>query len=337
VSIHDVGAPARQEVVPVLDRELVAELPEPMVRMVGYQFGWVDERGAAVTGAGGKGIRPALAVLSAEAVGGTVAAAARVAAVVELVHNFSLAHDDIIDGDTTRRHRPTLWAQFGVPTATLAGDALLALAVNALATCPGIDTGAASRLLGRALLELVDGQIADVAFETRDQVTRAEYMAMAAGKTAALIGCSCALGAMCAGASASTVRGMRQFGLHLGLAFQMVDDVLGIWGDPAVTGKPARSDLRSRKKTYPVVLALSEHSSPAREFAALYRGIDPLAEAAIEAAQRCLERARTRERTEAEVRRQLGSALRCLDAVNPDPHAVAGLTAVTHLVTDRRC
>jgi geranylgeranyl diphosphate synthase, type I len=236
----------RNLVEPVL-RDAVAQLPAPLSRVAGYQFGWDDER----PGTGGKGIRPALTVLSAEAVGGRADAAVRAAAAVELVHSFSIVHDDIMDGDTTRRHRPTVWALFGAPAATLAGDALLALALEVLVASRDPRALPAARLLSRALVDLMSGQAIDVELETRATVGRADYLAMASGKTAALIGCACGLGATAGGADSATVRRMHRFGHHLGLAFQMVDDLLGIWGDPAVTGKPARSDLRSKKRRFP--------------------------------------------------------------------------------------
>jgi geranylgeranyl diphosphate synthase type I len=350
VSVHDVEAPQSpvppsrpsvphvlgrtQDLVEPVLREAAARLPNPLSRAVSYQLGWLDEQGRPV-GGGGKGIRPALTLLCAEAAGGTAESAVRAAAAVELVHNFSLAHDDIMDGDTTRRHRRTLWAAFGVPAATLAGDALLALAVDVLATSETIDVAPAVRCLGQALVDLVEGQATDMDFETRDHVDCPEYLAMAGGKTAALIGCACALGAMCAGTDPAVVRQLRQFGWHVGLAFQMVDDVLGIWGDPAVTGKPARSDLRSRKKTFPVVLALTSSSAAGREFSALYRRAEPLGETDIEAAVRCLERTGGRELANREAHRQLDSALRCLAAAKPTAGAAADLAAITRLVTDR--
>ncbi|MEV6905915.1 polyprenyl synthetase family protein [Amycolatopsis sp. NPDC051071] len=319
---------------PVL-REAVGRLPEPVGIAAGYQFGWCDERGAPVVGAGGKGIRPVLALLCAEAVGGRAESAARAAAAVELVHNFSLMHDDIIDGDTTRRHRATAWAAFGIGTATLSGDALLALAVDVLAASSEGDVAGAVRLLGRALVDLADGQAADVAFETRRDVGCEEYLSMAAGKTAALISCACALGALFGGGEPGVVDRLAEFGRQLGLAFQMVDDVLGIWGDPAVTGKPAFSDLRSRKKTYPVVLALASGSEPALQFAALYRRPEPLGESEIGDAVRYLDQAGCREHTEQEARRRLELAVASLAAAAPVQHAAKDLISLARLVIDR--
>jgi geranylgeranyl diphosphate synthase type I len=325
---------ARALVDPVL-REAVERLPPPMAKAIGYQFGWVDRHGHPVGGSTGKGVRQALVLLSAEAVGGRAESAVHAAAAVELVHNFSLVHDDIIDGDETRRHRPTVWASFGVPVATLAGDAMLALAFDVLVSAASARTLPAGRELARALLELVRGQSDDVEFERRLRVGRDEYTRMAAGKTAALFGCACAVGAALGGAPTDAVGHLHRFGHHLGLAFQMIDDLLGIWGDPAVTGKPARSDLRSRKKTFPVILALDSDSEEGRAFAALYHRAGPLAEEHLAAAASLIERAGARERTQAEARRHLELALDCLHAVDPVPAPATELTALAHLMTAR--
>ncbi|WP_089952304.1 polyprenyl synthetase family protein [Lentzea xinjiangensis] len=325
---------ARDLVDPAL-REAVGRLPEPMAKAVGYQFGWADRHGRPVSGSAGKGLRQALVLLSAEAVGGRAESAVHAAAAVELVHNFSLVHDDIIDGDDTRRHRPTVWASFGVPVATLAGDAMLALAFDVLVSVTSDRTLAAGRALTWALLELVRGQSDDVEFEDRPQVGHDEYMRMVAGKTAALFGCACAVGAAMGGAPADTVGHLRRFGHHLGLAFQMVDDLLGIWGDPAVTGKPTRSDLRSRKKTFPVIMALDSDSGEGRAFAALYRRAEPLDEADLDAAATLIERVGVRERTQAEALRHVELALNCLHAVDPAPGPATELTALAHLVAAR--
>jgi geranylgeranyl diphosphate synthase, type I len=252
-------------------RAAVERLPSAMRRIAGYHLGWWNADGAATPGAGGKSVRAALVLLSAEAAGGDAAAAVDAAVAVELVHNFSLLHDDIMDGDVTRRHKPAAWSVFGVPDAILAGDAMLALAADVIAQAPQ-----AVRRLMRCVVELCEGQSADVAFESRAEVSLQECMAMARGKTGALLGCACALGALSAGAHRKTVTGFDDFGRALGLAFQLVDDLLGIWGDPAVTGKPVHADLSARKKSLPVVAALTAANSAGRTFALRYTADEPL-------------------------------------------------------------
>ncbi|MFJ7151349.1 polyprenyl synthetase family protein [Streptomyces sp. NPDC100445] len=259
----------RDLVRPALERA-VGRLHPWVAEMAAYSFGWCDVGGAPADADGGKGVRQALAVLGAEAAGADGRAGVPAAVAVELVHAFSLLHDDVMDGDAVRRGRPTVWRAYGTGPAVLAGDALFALAVDVLAAAP--EGPGAVRLLSSALADLVRGQADDLLFATRpwtgpERVTVAEYRAMAEGKTGALLGCAAALGAALAGAPGATVGALDRAGRHLGVAFQLVDDVLGIWGDPAVTGKPVGADLRERKKTFPVLAALA--SPAARRLPAL--------------------------------------------------------------------
>ncbi|NEA26205.1 family 2 encapsulin nanocompartment cargo protein polyprenyl transferase [Actinomadura bangladeshensis] len=251
-------------------RDAVEAVPGEAARIAAYHFGWRDEHGRPAEGPAGKAIRPALALLAAEAAGGTAAAALPAAVAVELTHNFSLLHDDVMDGDPTRRHRPTAWTVFGTNAAILTGDALLAAAYEVLAEDGSPAVAHAVRVLSRAVLDLVEGQCADLAFEDRDDVTLDECLAMAGRKTGALMGASCALGALYGGAASAEVESMRAFGQCFGLAFQLADDLLGIWGDPAATGKPVHSDLHNRKKSLPVVAALTSGTPAAAELAGLY-------------------------------------------------------------------
>jgi geranylgeranyl diphosphate synthase type I len=229
---------------------------DPWCRHVAtYHLGWCDADGRPTPGRGGKMVRPALALLAAEAVGAPVTAALPGAVAVELVHNFSLLHDDLMDRDVERRHRRTVWSIWGPATAILAGDALLALAHEILLEAPAARAARAAWLLAGATRELTRGQVADLAFETRDDVGLDECIEMARAKTGALLAASAGIGAVLADAPQSSVEALITFGREVGLAFQLVDDVLGIWGDPAVTGKPVHSDLRSRKKSLPVAWA----------------------------------------------------------------------------------
>ncbi|MEW2259553.1 polyprenyl synthetase family protein [Streptomyces sp. NPDC047869] len=250
--------------------EAVGRLHPWVAEMAAYSFGWCEVGGAPAAAPGGKGVRQALAVLGAEAAGADGRAGVPAAVAVELVHAFSLLHDDIMDGDATRRRRPAVWKAYGTGPAVLAGDALFALAVETLAAAPGGPGGL--RLLSAALADLVRGQADDLLFATRpcagpERVTPGEYRAMAEHKTGALLGCAAALGAALGGAGEQAVTALDRAGRHLGIAFQLVDDVLGIWGDPEVTGKPVGGDLREGKKTFPVLFALG--SPAARHLPAL--------------------------------------------------------------------
>jgi geranylgeranyl diphosphate synthase type I len=289
-----------------------------------YHFGWEDGGGS------GKVIRPALVLLTAQAVGARPEPALPAAVAVELVHNFSLLHDDVMDGDVTRRHRATVWKVFGVGPAILAGDALLALAARLLADRPG-----GQRMLMDAVLDLIGGQSADLAFEQRDDVGVAECRTMAAGKTGALLGSAGALGALFGGGGREQIGHLRCFGEEVGLAFQFVDDLLGIWGEPAVTGKPVYSDLRNRKKSLPVVAALSSGTAAGRELAALYRTGEPLPEADLVRAAELVERAGGRAWSQAQADDLLARALSHLRAAAPQPRARAELEALARLIARR--
>ncbi|WP_078840853.1 polyprenyl synthetase family protein [Streptomyces antioxidans] len=270
-SADEILGRCRELVRPAL-AEAVGRLHPWVAEMAAYSFGWCDVGGTPAGGSGGKGVRQALAVLCAEASGASGEAAVAGAVAVELVHTFSLLHDDIMDGDQTRRTRPTVWKAYGTGPAVLAGDALFALAVEALAAVDGVGSAAAVRQLSAALGDLVRGQADDLLFESRpwtgpEAVGPEEYRTMAEHKTGALLGCAAALGAALAGAPEPTVAALDRAGRHMGVAFQVVDDLLGIWGDPAVTGKPVHRDLRQRKKTFPVLAALSARGpgAPAAE------------------------------------------------------------------------
>src|SRR5699024_6788589 len=226
--LPDEAGTARELVEPGL-RAAVEELDPEIRDVVRYHLGWVDRSGNPVTGGGGKALRPALTVLCAQAAGVDPGAAVPGAVAVELVHNFSLLHDDVMDGDTERRSRPTVWWLYGVPTAILAGDALLTLAVEVVERSG--DHADTRRGTG-AVQELIRGQRQDVGFERRHEVALHECLEMADGKTGALMCCAAGIGPLLAGAPPETARTLGRFGRELGMAFQLVDDLLGIRGDP---------------------------------------------------------------------------------------------------------
>jgi geranylgeranyl diphosphate synthase type I len=225
-----------------------------------YHLGFEDAGGLPIESTGGKMLRPALVLLACEAVGGDPERAMPAAVAVELLHNFSLIHDDIEDGSDTRHGRTTLWKLIGVPQAINAGDGLFVIAQRTLLDLAGVGVAPervlmTSRMLNDACIALCEGQHDDLAFEERTRVSQAEYEAMIAGKTAALIGACTGIGAIAGGADDATVAAMALCGIRLGMAFQIQDDVLGIWGEAAETGKSASDDIRSRKKSAPVVYA----------------------------------------------------------------------------------
>ncbi|WP_228447271.1 polyprenyl synthetase family protein [Streptomyces paludis] len=312
---------ARDLVLPEL-RTAVARLDPALGTMAGYHFGWNTADGRPATAHPGKLLRPALTVLAAEAVGGLGASVTRGAVAVELVHNFSLIHDDIMDRDELRRGRPTLWRCFDIPFAIMVGDALHALAFELLSEQ---DNQRASQLLGAALRDLVSGQARDMEFSGRswqcgDAVTVGvdEYREMAMAKTGALMSAALSIGAELGGARPEVVATFTQVGRHLGLAFQCVDDILGIWGDEAVTGKPALGDLREGKRTLPLLGALA--TPDGEELAGILAGSD-LGDPDLRHAAKVIERAGGRALTEREVDRQIALA-RALLAEVPTEAAV---------------
>jgi geranylgeranyl diphosphate synthase type I len=325
---------ARELVDPGL-REAVDTLPPAMRRMAGYHFGWWEADGTPSRADAGKAFRPALALLAAEAVGGIPVVALPAAVAVELVHNFTLIQDDVMDGDRTRRHRPTVWSRFGTGQAIVAGDALLTLAYDLLAGTRHPAARQAARMLSAAVLDVLEGQQADLDFERRTEVSLDECLSMAEGKSGALLGAAVALGAAFAGGGPEQVARLRSFGEQLGLAFQLADDLLGIWGDPAVTGKPVHSDLRQRKKSLPLVAALTSSTPAGAELAGLYHGDRPLSEAEVRRTAELVDRAGGRRWCQARADGLLTEALRHLYAVAGDRRAAAELTGLAQLAVYR--
>ncbi len=233
----------------------------PDVRTVAaYHLGLADGEGKPAGAPGsGKALRPALTLLSARAARVPPERALPAAVAVELVHNFSLLHDDIMDGDTERRHRPTAWTVF-----------------------------------------------------RRDDVSVTECLDMAADKTAALMACACSIGAIYVGAQASLAMGLAAFGAYAGQAFQLTDDLLGIWGAPELTGKPVHSDLRARKKSLPVVAAMTSGTRAGRDLGALLGSSGQLSEDDLLRAAALVESAGGRRWAEAEADAALAAALSCL-------------------------
>ncbi|GAB7059427.1 polyprenyl synthetase family protein [Streptomyces mexicanus] len=326
---------------PVL-KAAVDRLAPPMDTVAAYHFGWIDAAGNPAHGDGGKAVRPALAVLSAEVTGADPAVGVPGAVAVELVHNFSLLHDDLMDGDEQRRHRDTVWKVHGPAQAILVGDALFALANEVLLELGTVEAGRAARRLTTATRALIDGQAQDISYEHRDRVSVAECLEMEGNKTGALLACASSIGAVLGGADDATADALERYGHHLGLAFQAVDDLLGIWGDPDATGKQTWSDLRQRKKSLPVVAALAA-GGPASErlgeiLAADAKSSDfeNFSEEEFAARAALIEEAGGREWTAEEARRQHTIAIEALDAVTMPDQVRAAFTALADFVVVRK-
>jgi geranylgeranyl diphosphate synthase type I len=264
-------------------QEAIGAAELPLTHAARYVMGWEDERGAATQNQG-KRIRPALCLFAADHFGGAPEVAMPGAIAIELVHNFSLVHDEVQDRDEERHHRPTAWRIFGDGQAINLGDHLYTTAVAAL-TAPGGNVErrmAALRVLNTAIARMIQGQWEDLAFESRGAVAVADYLRMASGKTGALLGAPLEIGALLAGAPPEEAAILGQWGNEVGLAFQSWDDYLGIWGDPSATGKSNNNDIARRKKTLPIVHGLA-HPAVSGMISAAYDREGELTPAEIEA------------------------------------------------------
>jgi geranylgeranyl diphosphate synthase, type I len=306
-----------------------------------YHLGWLDASFTPVDGRGGKMLRPVLCLLACAAAGGDYRRAMPAAAALELLHNFSLIHDDVEDRGTERHGRKTVWAQWGEPLAVNAGDALLIVSELTLLRSldVGLDPGIVltmSRILNECCLTLTEGQHLDLTQEGNPDIDLDTYFRIIRGKTAALLGCSTQLGALAAGATPDRAEAYRRFGEHVGLSFQIQDDVLGIWGNPQDTGKPAAADVYGRKVTLPVIDALARApDSVAARIAAIYRS-KSLSRADVGEAIAQFNALGTRQRAEVRGEAYLQRALGELVGVVEDEAAAAELRALAASLVGRK-
>jgi geranylgeranyl diphosphate synthase type I len=305
--------------------------------MIHYHMGWVDEGMSSRESKSGKRIRPLLCLLACAASGGDWRQALPAAAAVEIIHNFSLVHDDIQDASPTRRGRKTVWKIWGASQAINTGDAMFALAHTALERLQSrgvVDsiTLRALRMMDDTCLELTRGQFSDMSFENRADVSVEEYMAMIGRKTGALLSLSAELGALVSGSGPETVDHFAAFGSDLGLAFQIRDDILGIWGDETVIGKSAATDIVARKKSLPVLHGLSKSETLRNiyfddEYGS--QNSDKDDEEFIRRIVEILDAMGSREFAELHEKRYANSAIDHLEAINPKGEAGRALYQLT--------
>lgn len=285
--------------------------------MLRYALGWVDENDQPFPQTTGKRLRPLLMFLCTEASGGHWQTTLPAASAVEFLHNFSLIHDDVQDDSPTRHNRPTVWKLWGIPNAINAGDALYTLAYIALErlseSLPAEQVVHLWRIFGQTNLALTRGQHLDMRFEKQDSVTTEDYIRMIGGKTAALLSASAYMGAYIGCADAARAEHFAEFGRNVGIAFQIRDDILGIWGDPQVTGKSAATDIVSRKKSLPVLYGLAH--SPDLE--TLY-GQPHLSADDVQQAITLLDEVEARAFTEELEQQYFSQAMHDLEQSNPD-------------------
>lgn len=281
--------------------------------MLAYHMGWNGRRSSVLRG---KRVRPLLVLLACSAAGGDWSQALPAASAVELVHNFSLIHDDIEDHSPLRRGRPTVWKKWGIPQAINTGDAMFSLAhleVIRLSETTSASIGLkAVEILQSTCLHLTHGQYLDLSYETRTDLSIEDYWLMVEGKTAALMAACSELGALAAFGSEQVCNTYRNFGRLVGLAFQVQDDLLGIWGNSSVTGKSSQSDLVTGKVTLPVIYGLSTNS----EFARRWKQ-GPIKSDELSKIMELLEHAGAKEFAQSQAQRLLDEAINILQGSHP--------------------
>jgi geranylgeranyl diphosphate synthase type I len=322
-------------------RAALAPYNGPPFNQMRYHLGWQDRQGQPIDARGGKLLRPALCLLSCEAVGGDPGSALPAAAAVELLHNFTLIHDDVEDASAERHGRETVWRLWGQAQAINAGDGMLALAHETLLGLeerghPAERVLRAARMLDTATLRLCAGQHRDLVAGEQPHVSRDDYLTMVEGKTASLLAACCGIGALLGGANDETIRGLEEFGRRLGLAFQIRDDVLGIWGNAGETGKPAGDDLRAGKRSYPVVAALDGASADERQALQQLLNRSPTDDGAIAAARSLLERLGAREESERAAFEHAEAAIASLARLSLQTERRRELEQLARFVVERR-
>jgi len=330
-----------QTMIPAVEQEMRSVLQaedkqkDLFYGMMHYHLGWVDENLRAIQVVAGKRIRPLICLLVARAAGGQWQQGIPGGAAIELIHNFSLIHDDIQDASLTRRGRPTMWQIWGANQAINSGDAMFSLSHVALSRM--IERGVSADIVVHALRRLDEtcvaltiGQYLDMSFENRPEVTVDEYLEMIEGKTAALLAYSAELGASIGQVPADNVQHYASFGHDLGLAFQVRDDILGIWGDESVIGKSSATDIVTRKKSLPVLFGLAE-SAELRKLYMTEESDDEFVRQVVN----LLDTVGARQVAEAYEESYASSALQHLEAALPLGEAANALKQLTELLLNR--
>ncbi|MGA7194820.1 MAG: polyprenyl synthetase family protein [Anaerolineales bacterium] len=329
-----------EAMLPAIETELqnqVARLNEPSLHpfyeMLTYHMGWTGEGSGSM--ATGKRIRPLIVLLITASYQSKWLCALPAAAAIELVHNFSLVHDDIQDNSDRRRGRTTVWKKWDMPQAINVGDALFVISNQAILDLakgfpPDTVVGTA-RVIHNACLDLTRGQYLDMAYENRNDLSIKDYWSMIEGKTASLISACTQVGAILGGADDKTIDQYRLFGRDLGLAFQVQDDILGIWGDEALTGKSAASDLLEGKNSLPVLYGISQKGKFARRWTASAIHSDEAA-----AVAQLLADEGAREYAQSEAQRITNQALNTLEKINPKNEAGKALVDLTNKLLNRK-
>ena len=314
----------------------------PFIRgVIEYHFGWIDQNFEPIASEKGKALRPTVCLLVFEALTGHHRDALPVAACLEMIHNFTLLHDDIEDNDAERRGRPTAWTIWGKPLAINVGDFLYTLSFHQLhrldrAKFTPDTIFEVQRLISQACLDLTMGQDLDLRFEQSQDVTTAMYLDMVYKKTGALLEASIVSGARLGTSDEAILDAYRDFAQNIGIAFQVRDDMLGIWGDSAKTGKSADNDLRRKKKTLPVLYMLANLSGQRQEqIKTLYANPEPLSDEQIAFVRECLEVAQAHHYAQTVADAYIEKSFAALDRVRIENQAQAHLQAIAQFLVSR--
>jgi len=322
-------------------RGLVDESAYLIRGIINYHFGWVDENFQPANFNRGKMIRPVVNLLVYEAITGDYKRSLPVAASIEIIHNFSLLHDDIEDNDIERRGRPTAWTIWGKPAVINAGDHLYSLAYKALyqldpARIPVERIFSVYRIVNDACLKLTEGQDLDLQFESLQEVSTEMYLDMVYKKTGTLIEAAILAGAELATSDAEIIQNYYDFAHNIGLAFQIRDDVLGIWGDTGTTGKSVVNDLRRKKKTLPVIYMLDQSTGERRErLRRYYATPEPLSDSELEYVRECLELVDAQHYAQGVADSYRQQSFAVLDRIGTSNQAQAELKAIAEFLINR--
>ncbi len=323
-------------------RDSLSQQHSDVYDMLRYYMGWVDENGRPHEAMEGKALRPTLCLFACEAVGGALEMAMPSAVALEFIHNFSLIHDDIQDRDEIRHNRKTLWAVWGDPKALVAGNVLRVVADECLHQL--LDSGldydralAAGTLLTEAYLEMIEGQYLDLQFEGRHDISMSDYLNMISRKTGALIRCSLNLGAVVGAQEQGVGDAFKESGRAMGYVFQIIDDVLGVWGDEETTGKPVGADIRRKKNSYPVVYTMGRANDKDQKMLNEIYEKDELDDSDVDSVLAVMDRLDVKNQAQQEAEKYANVALESLAPVELSREARQEVEDLAHflLVRDR--
>ncbi len=322
-------------------RDAVPDSDSGFFKLLRYHLGWEDADGRPADEDSGKALRPLLCLMACELAGGDWRTALPAAAALELVHNFSLIHDDIQDGDTTRRGRATLWSVRGIPEAVAAGNAMRSVADRvfsglAVGPTPPHVAAFASMRLTQGYLEMIEGQYLDISFEQAERVSVDDYLDMISRKTGALIESAMFLGALIATGNERAATAFGACGRKLGLAFQIRDDYLGVWGDPQSTGKAVGADIRRKKKALPMVYMLQHAAADNRAWVNAAMAVTEVAVADVERMLALLEKLDARQYVQQVAESHAADAVTTLEQLGLAQEACQKLRSVAEFFVTRQ-